>query len=134
VKDRGLALTTELPAAPVSVIGDRDRLSQVFVNLLSNALKFTERGTIRLRVCANGDGAEVEVADTGRGIPPEDLERIFQKFERSGPQTQEGSGLGLAIARHIMELHHGRLWAESTPGQGSRFIVRLPIAGADAAG
>jgi signal transduction histidine kinase len=129
VKDRGLTLMTELPTAPVPVVGDRDRLSQVFVNLLSNALKFTRQGEIRVRLATNGTSAEVEVADTGPGIPAEDLERIFEKFERSGPQTQEGSGLGLPIAREIVELHQGRLWAESAPGRGSRFIVRLPTTG-----
>ena len=125
-KERGLSLSTDLPPSPVTVVGDRDRLYQVFINLLINAIKFTERGGIRVNLTDQGEAAQVDITDTGRGIPPEDMERIFDKFERVGPANQDGSGLGLPIARGIIELHHGRIWAESTISQGSRFIVRLP--------
>ncbi|MBI4003668.1 MAG: HAMP domain-containing histidine kinase [Candidatus Omnitrophica bacterium] len=125
-KERGLSVTTELPPAPVTIMGDRDRLNQVFINLVVNAIKFTERGGIHIRLTDHGDAAQIDIADTGRGIPSEDLERIFDKFERVGPTHQDGSGLGLPIARGIVELHHGRIWAESRVGQGSRFVVRLP--------
>lgn len=126
VKQRGLRLTLDLPEAPAKIVGDRDRLQQVFVNLVSNAAKFTKAGEIRVRVRQDGDAYQVEVTDTGPGIAPEDLGRIFDKFERVGDQAEEGSGLGLPIAKDLVELHHGRLWAESRPGQGSRFIVTLP--------
>jgi signal transduction histidine kinase len=126
-KERGLSLALELPRDPVMMLGDRDRLRQVFVNLLSNAIKFTKRGGIRIRLSVDGDAVRVEVEDTGSGIAPEDRERIFDKFERVGSQTEEGSGLGLPIARDLVELHHGRLWVESEPGKGSRFIARLPV-------
>lgn len=124
--ERGLNISTDLPAAPVTIMGDQDRLNQVFINLLVNAIKFTEHGGIRIRLIDHGDAAQIDIADTGRGIPSEDLERIFDKFERVGPAHQDGSGLGLPIARGIVELHHGRIWAESRVGQGSRFVVRLP--------
>ena len=125
-KARGLRIALELPRVPVTITGDRDRLNQVSINLLVNAIKFTDRGDIHLRLTEHGDAVQVEVADTGRGIPPEDLERVFDKFERVGPANQDGSGLGLPIARGIVELHHGRIWAESRLGRGSRFFVRLP--------
>ncbi len=126
IKERNLQLSLELPATPLHITGDRDRLKQVFINLVSNAVKYTERGRISVRM-AHADGAvQVIVEDTGRGIPPGDLERIFDKFERVGAQSEPGSGLGLPIARDIVTLHQGQLWAESQPGQGSRFIVQLP--------
>ena len=126
-KQRGLALSAELPQAPAKLLGDRDRLQQVFVNLVANAIKYSDAGGIRLRLANDGEMFRVEVQDTGRGIAPGDLERVFDKFERVGVQTEEGSGLGLPIARDIVELHRGRLWAESEPGQGSCFIVTLPM-------
>ena len=125
-KERGLALALELPAPPAEVAGDLDRLQQVFINLLANALKYTARGGVTVRLRREAEMVQVEVADTGPGIAPEDLERIFDKFERVGSQSEEGSGLGLPIARDIIELHHGRIWVESRPGHGSRFLVRLP--------
>lgn len=126
VKERGLRLVTELPPQPARVVGDRDRLQQVFVNLVSNAAKYTEIGEIRVRLTESGATVQVEVIDTGRGIAEADLERVFDKFERVGDQTEEGSGLGLPIAKDIVELHGGNIWVESRLGQGSRFIVRLP--------
>ena len=126
LKERGLGLSIDLPPEPVRLTGDRDRLQQVFINLVGNAVKFTERGEIRIRLQTEGAAARMEVEDTGPGIAAEDLERIFDKFERVGSGNEEGSGLGLPIARDIVELHHGRIWAESRIGQCSRFIVQLP--------
>lgn len=129
LKERNLSFAVDLPEAKAVVIGDRDRLQQVFVNLISNAAKFTHQGGIQVRLMRDGQEFHVEIEDTGGGIAEEDLERIFDKFERVGrAEEQEGSGLGLPIARDIIELHHGRIWAESQPGRGSRFIVRLPVA------
>ncbi len=129
LKERDLALTMDLPSMPIVVVGDRDRLEQVFLNLIGNAAKFTKAGEIQVRLRKDTDAVQIEVEDTGPGIPQEDLERIFDKFERVGTPAEEGSGLGLPIARDIVELHRGRLWAESKPGKGSRFIIRLPTAG-----
>jgi signal transduction histidine kinase len=128
LKERGLRFELELPEAPARLVGDRDRLEQVFVNLLSNAIKFTEQGGIGMRLTRQGAAFRMEVSDTGPGIAPEDLERVFNKFERLGSPDEEGAGLGLPIARDIVELHHGHIWAESEPGSGSRFIVELPAA------
>lgn len=127
LKERGLRLTVELAEAPLGVTGDPERLEQVFVNLISNAAKFTPRGGVTVRARRAGEAVRIEVEDTGPGIAAENLERIFDKFERVG-ESEEGSGLGLPIARDIIGLHRGRLWAESPPGQGSRFIVELPAA------
>lgn len=129
VKERGLQLFMELPAEPAAIIGDRDRLQQVFLNLVDNAIKYTDHGEIRVRLAKEGSHFQLDVSDTGRGIAAGDLERVFDKFERVGDQSEEGSGLGLPIAKDIIELHGGKIWVESQIGQGSRFVVRLPIRG-----
>jgi signal transduction histidine kinase len=107
---------------------DPDRLLQVLVNLVGNALKFTDRGEVRILGSRNGKGLRLSVADTGPGIPQGDLERIFGKFQQvreSGAPTH-GAGLGLAVCREIVEHYGGRIWAESDPGGGARFVVELP--------
>lgn len=111
---------------------DGDRMVQVLTNLVGNALKFTpEKGTITVTV-AKDDSKQltIAVADTGIGIPKEDLERIFEKFEQvpgAGSKEIKGTGLGLAICKELVRLHHGQIWAESESGKGSRFIIRMPI-------
>ena len=129
LKERGLRLTMDLPPEPARVVGDPDRLSQVFVNLLGNAVKYTEVGGVTVRLTKAGGGFQVEVSDTGRGIGEQDLLRVFDKFERVGNQSEEGSGLGLPIAKDIVELHRGRIWVESQLGQGSRFLMWMPADG-----
>jgi signal transduction histidine kinase len=130
---RGVRLALQLPAEAVELSGDRDRLEQVFINLVANALKFTPAGSVTVTLRRDGEAAEVEIADNGPGIAPEDLGRIFDKFERVGSQSEEGSGLGLPIARDIVQLHQGSIRVESRPGAGSRFLVRLPLDPAAAA-
>ncbi len=132
LKKRNLTLTMDLPQSPARLIGDRDRLQQVFVNLMANAIKFTPAGGITVQLTQDGDSVQVKLEDTGPGISPEDLRRIFDKFERVN-STEEGSGLGLPIARDIVGLHHGKIWVESEVGRGSRFFVKLPMKGAAAA-
>jgi signal transduction histidine kinase len=116
---------------PETVVGDADRLNEVLGNLLSNAFKFTGRGgTIRLEAARHDGGIQVEVEDTGVGIPPEKLPRVFEKFyqvENDAQPRSVGSGLGLAIAREIVEAHGGTIGAESQVGQGTRFRVLLPL-------
>jgi signal transduction histidine kinase len=126
IKQRGLQLSVELPAERAGIIGDQDRLQQVMINLLHNAIKFTQQGTITVRLTAEPRAYVIEVSDSGPGIAQGDLERVFDKFERVGAQTEEGSGLGLPIAKDIIKLHHGRMWVESLLGVGSRFMVQLP--------
>ncbi|WP_420127351.1 sensor histidine kinase [Longimicrobium sp.] len=115
---------------PPRITGDEDRLSEVLGNLLSNAFKFTSAGgTIRVDACRRDGGIEVEVEDTGVGIAPEKLPRIFEKFYQVENDVQPrsvGSGLGLAIAREIVEAHGGTIGAESEEGKGTRFRVFLP--------
>lgn len=112
---------------------DPDRLTQVLVNLLGNAAKFTDEGHVRLRAFVAGDMLRVEVADSGQGVPRESLEKIFDKFHQaqlgdtvSEGQRRKGTGLGLAICRQIVEHYGGRIWAESELGRGSVFIMELP--------
>jgi two-component system phosphate regulon sensor histidine kinase PhoR len=119
--------------AGVVVVADPDRVEQVVTNLVDNALKFTpEGGRVHVRVRVRGSEAWVSVEDTGRGIPPDDLPHVFERFyraDRSRTRASGGSGLGLAIAKHLVEMQGGRIWATSTPGQGSVFSFAFPLAG-----
>ena len=120
--------------APAIVLADEGRVKQVLLNLLSNAIKFTPSGgTIGLRVRpvegAAGPAVEVRVEDTGIGIAPEDLDRIFDEFHQvdgSPTRDQPGTGLGLAITKRLVELQGGTISVESRLGEGSRFTVLLP--------
>jgi two-component system phosphate regulon sensor histidine kinase PhoR len=108
---------------------DAPRLEQVLVNLLHNAIKFTQPGG-RVDVSVRQDEGQIifAIKDSGVGIPPKDLERIFERFYKADPsRSKRGTGLGLSIARHIVETHGGEIWAESQPGQGSTFFFRIPI-------
>jgi signal transduction histidine kinase len=127
-----VTLETHIEPLP-GFIGDGDRLAQVFTNLVDNALKYTPPGgKVLLGARQAGGQIEIAVQDTGSGIPPDELSRIFERFyqldksRRGG--TQHSTGLGLAIAREIVHAHGGRMEARSTVGQGSAFIVRLPAA------
>jgi signal transduction histidine kinase len=126
--DFRLDLADDLPA---ELPADPDRLNEVVGNLLSNAFKFTPRGgRIRLHAGREGGSALIEVSDTGVGIPPEQLPRIFEKFyqiENEAQPRSVGSGLGLAIAREIVEAHGGTITAESIVGKGTTFRVCLPL-------
>jgi len=136
-KQKGLDFTWEVePAIPPSLLGDSLRLHQVLVNLLSNAIKYTHRGSVRLRISSRPapTPGNVElrfvVEDTGIGIPKEKLLSIFEKFTQADSSTTRrygGTGLGLAICRDLVEMHGGRVWAESEPGLGSAFHVVLEL-------
>lgn len=121
-----IQLDFRLPALPILVTADPDRLHQVMVNLISNAIKFCpeDTGRIRIRLQKKGDKVRVDVVDNGIGIAPESLEVIFDKFhqvDNLGRGKPAGSGLGLAICRRIVEAHQGKIWAKSTVGKGSMF-------------
>jgi len=106
---------------------DRDRILQVLSNLVGNAIKYTPHGgTVSLAAWDRKGNVEIEVADTGSGIPPESQERIFQKFSQLGVQTRQGLGLGLYISRWIVEAHGGKIGVRSVVGQGSTFHFTLP--------
>ena len=123
-------LRTDLPAALPDIVVDPDRLAQVCINLVSNALKFTSAGSVTVRARATTAGLEIQVRDTGIGIPPESQQRIFEKFQQAADEyalgKPSGTGLGLAICREIVEHYAGRIWVESVPGRGSTFTVQLP--------
>lgn len=124
-------IKNHIPPGVYFVYGDEHRLMQIMYNLLDNALKFTDRGSIVFEAKRQGDAAAIAVADTGRGIPKEMLETLF----RDGPLMTEddtpepiGLGLGLPITRKLVELHEGDIRVDSTPGQGSRFTFTIPLA------
>jgi signal transduction histidine kinase len=128
-----LALTAE--PEEITVTADQRRVRQVVFNLLSNAIKFTPGGG-RVDISARAyDGqVEIAVADTGPGIPSEDLETIFEEFEQtSDGKKAEGTGLGLPLSRKLVELHGGRLWVESEVDRGSTFRFTLPVGPSDPA-
>ena len=128
---RGLAFKLLPCPQPVLLRGDAPRIEQVLNNLLSNALKFTPSGTITLACAGEDHGLVVNVSDTGVGIKPEDMNKLFRAFsqiETGLSGLREGTGLGLAISKHLVEAMGGEVRAESTWGQGSRFSFTLPIA------
>jgi len=117
------------------IYGDRDRLRQVFINLISNAVKFSkENGQIRIGAVEIPDGVLLSVSDTGIGIPADKKERVFERFYQvDGSATKErgGTGLGLAISKEIVEHHGGRIWVESKIGEGCKFSFVIPRAPVD---
>lgn len=125
-----LALTTTLPEDLPMVWGDPARIEQVLVNLLSNALRHTERGRVNVRIYTEGDFLWVAVSDTGAGIAEADLPHVFERFwraDRSRGRASGGSGIGLAISRRLVELQGGQIEAESVLGKGSVFRFSLPM-------
>jgi heavy metal sensor kinase len=133
-EDRRIAVACDVMAATF-VCGDHARMKQVVVNLLDNAIKYTpEGGAVSLSVHSTADAAILEVADTGVGIPPGDLQRVFDRFFRADSTRAlhpDGAGLGLAIVKSICNAHGGSVEAESSPGRGTRFTVTLPLAQPD---
>ncbi len=123
-----IQLTLEVPDKPIHVVGEGDRLTQVVINLMSNAVKYTPEGRkVTLRLWADETQARVEVEDTGNGINEESKAKIFDKFERIMTEKQEGTGLGLSIVKDLVNLHGGKIWLESEEGKGSKFIFTLPL-------
>lgn len=127
LKNKSLKLEKQLPAPAIQIWADRDKIVQVVENLFGNAVKYTpERGRITVRLAHAEKDVRIEVEDTGAGIPAEKLDKIFDKFERIAHGKELGIGLGLPIAYDIVQMHQGKIWVESEPGKGSRFIVLLP--------
>jgi signal transduction histidine kinase len=129
-RERGAVVELRAPAALPALHGDADRLTQVLLNLLSNAAKFVPRGSGRVVVelRAGKRGAVVSVADNGPGVPPGQQQLVFEKFRQGGDALHrpQGTGLGLPISRRIVEHHGGTMWLESAPGQGATFGFELP--------
>jgi predicted ATPase/signal transduction histidine kinase/DNA-binding response OmpR family regulator/tRNA A-37 threonylcarbamoyl transferase component Bud32 len=130
-EQKGLQLVKDLPPdVMLDAIGDRDKLIQVVINLISNAVKFTTNGSVTCRARRRKGEIEVRVIDTGMGIKPEDQPKVFEKFKQVGDTLTDkpkGTGLGLPICKEIIEHHGGRIWVESEIGKGSSFIFTLPV-------
>jgi two-component system sensor histidine kinase BaeS len=128
-----VALESDVPADLPPVRADEDRIGQVLLNLVGNALQYTATGG-QVRITAHRQGAEIQISviDTGIGVSAEHLSLLFTRFyrvDKSRSRVGGGSGIGLTIAKHLVEAHGGRIWAESPgPGQGSTFTFTLPIA------
>ena len=129
--DRGTSLTVE--AAPAAVMGDADRLHQIAVNLIANAVKFTPAGgAITISTRTNGATASLEVVDNGPGIPEPDLPHVFERFWRGANGNRaSGSGIGLAVVAELVAVHQGTVTADNVPTGGARFTVTLPAAAAE---
>ncbi len=125
-ESKGLYLETEVPETLPMVFCDRTRIRQVVLNLLSNAGRFTERGGVRVRVWQEDKDIVVSVTDTGPGIAPEEIGKLFEPFQQLDDR-HGGSGLGLIISKEFVELHGGKLWLESTKGTGTTFFFSLPV-------
>jgi signal transduction histidine kinase len=145
IRGKDVQLTQDIAPNLALVRGDPDRIRQVFIHLLTNAAKFTERGEIAIRLWSDDEMAYVSVRDTGVGIDAKDRERIFAGFEKVCPPVQEsgncaddsaeilppsGAGLGLALCKEFVELHGGQIWLDSELGKGSTFTFSIPIASA----
>ena len=130
-QEKNVRLVKDIPDTIPRIVADEQQVSWVITNLVNNALKYTDGGgTVTIRVREEGGALLMQIEDTGRGIQPENLEKIFDKFVQVKGPSEEGPGgvgLGLAIAKEIVELYGGRIWAESTPGKGSTFSFVLPL-------
>lgn len=130
----GLQLVSEIEPGLPQIIGDRNRLLQVLINLISNAVKFTESGCVTCRVKQEDEGVCISIIDTGIGIAPEDQPKVFEKFRQVGDTLTDkpkGTGLGLPICKQIVDHHGGRIWVESQPGNGSIFSFIIPTYASD---
>ncbi len=129
--ERDIQLVRRFGVQNVDIMCDRDRLLQVFGNLIGNALKFCRPGDVVTASCDRaGDDVVFSVGDTGPGIPPERIPFLFDAYWSGTEHVKRGSGLGLYIARGIVEGHGGRIWVESRPGAGATFSFTVPIAAA----
>ena len=139
-QSKAISVSWRLPGSLPKVTCDPGRITQVLTNLLGNAIKFTPkqgRVVVEAKVVDGGQALEVSVTDTGVGIAKDDLPKLFNKFQQVGERSAmdiSGTGLGLAISKEIVELHRGRIWAESDSAKGAKFAFTLPLDGAQAPG
>jgi signal transduction histidine kinase len=140
VKGKPVEIVVDVDSELPSVWGDQVRLRQILNNLVSNAVKFTDNGEVRIKAhlvnhqmngFGPGEAVLVQVADTGEGIAPEHLDLVFQQFrqvDNSSTRRAGGTGMGLTITRHLVQMHGGHIWVESMPGTGSTFSFTVPTA------
>lgn len=127
VKQKGIELRFKSSVPTPLITADRDKIAQVLINLLHNAVKFTEQGWIEVALDEKETHVECRVADSGRGIHPEHLPKVFDKFEQFAESSHKGTGLGLSLCKEIMDLHEGKIWVEATAEQqGTLFVFTLP--------
>ncbi len=130
-EQKSLTLIKEIDNNLPDITGDRDKLIQVIINLFSNAVKFTEQGSVTCKIYQDSHELIVRISDTGIGIAPEDFSAVFEQFKQVGGDTltdkPKGTGLGLPICKEIIEHHGGRIWLESAPHKGSTFSFALPV-------
>ncbi|MFC1667489.1 ATP-binding protein [Candidatus Omnitrophota bacterium] len=127
--DKNIEMKREFLKSAVTINADRDKLTQVFVNLIGNAVKFTDKGSITVRIIELQDEVQAEIQDSGSGMDKEKIDKIFDKFVRILAEKKEGTGLGLPIAKDIIELHKGRIRVKSAFDKGSTFIFNIPKKG-----
>jgi signal transduction histidine kinase len=128
--DKKLALKAEVSADLPPARGDERRLTQVLLNLMGNAIKFTDAGEVIVKASADNGAFNVSVRDTGPGISAADQAKLFQEFQQADNSTTRkkgGTGLGLAISKRIIEMHGGKIWVESELGRGSTFAFTVPV-------
>jgi signal transduction histidine kinase len=128
--EKNIALKVDVPANLPSGRGDERRLTQVLLNLVGNAIKFTDVGEVSIKGTSTNGSFNVSVRDTGPGISKADQAKLFEEFQQADnsiTRKKGGTGLGLAISKRIIELHGGRIWLESAPGEGSTFSFSLPV-------
>jgi len=127
--EKGLEVRYDFPVSKLEAFIDREKITQVFLNLMGNGLKYTSEGRVTVSGSEKEDCFEITIQDTGPGISEEDLPKIFEKFQRFGPKRspeEKGTGLGLALCRGIVLLHHGKISAESRVGEGTKIVFSLP--------
>ena len=127
---KGLQMTLEAPANPITIKADTEKIRQVIQNLIDNSVKYTEHGYIRVKIQSSNVKIQIIVEDSGIGIPQDLIPSLFEQFNRGSVEAKkiQGTGLGLYIAKKFVEAHHGRVWAESKgPGKGSMFTVELTV-------
>jgi signal transduction histidine kinase len=128
LEQKKLSLNKNFDTQINTIFADRDKLTEIIINLLNNAINYTpDNGTITINVKKVNSNMQFEVCDSGKGIPKEYLEKIFDKFERIKGEKAEGTGLGLPIAQDLVLMHKGKIWIESEPNNGSKFIFTIPL-------
>lgn len=131
MKEKSIAFACVVPEGIPDVLGDRDQIKRVFINLINNAIKYSPNGKITVTVTQAGNEVQVDVSDTGCGIPESAAGRIFEEFYRVDSamnQDIKGTGLGLSLVKNIIEAHNGRIWVKSKAGEGATFSFTLPVA------